>query len=159
MRPIITRNTTDPSGVETLCTFSINIQKKYLKDIHGMIGRISFENPENKEITVLVGKFVYCVTRDSFVDFSVPQTASTVTRGQLLQTVASGTYDIRTHEKFPSFCNGNVLSNYLNTSRIDGLELVGLSDDAPITLECYTIMKACDGCPSMPLWTTYSFSC
>ena len=162
MTSIITRNITDPSGteiVEKLCTFHIHTQNKYLKDIRGMVGKISFENPDNKEIRVLLGNYLYCVTRDNFVTFSVLDKASTVTPGQLVQTVASGTYDILTQEKFPSFCNGNVLSNYLNTSRVDSLQFVGLSDDTPVTLECYTIMMSRDGSPYMPLWTMYSFSC
>lgn len=159
MKPISTIKTTS-NGVditESLCTFTIDTQKRFMKDICGMVGKISFENPDGNEVLVSVHKMLYSVTRDTFIDFTIPNVGS-LTQGQLVQKVASGLSDQTTRTKFPDFCGGDVLSKYINMSRIDGLEITGLDDDASISLECYTIMKSASGIPCAPLWMTYSFS-
>ncbi len=158
MKPIRTRNFI--SFEETLWTFTIDTQKRYLKDINGMVSKISFENPDRKEIQVLAHhKMLHTVTHNNYVEFTIPKHTTGLTPGQLVQTVASGFYDQVTREKFPEFCGGDVLSQYLNMSRIDGLEINGLSDDAPISLECYTIINHDEfRSTHSPLWVTYSFS-
>jgi hypothetical protein len=141
---------------ETLWTFTIDTQKRFLKDIHGMVGKISFENPDGNEIQVYVHhKMLHTVTHNNYVEFTIPKHPTRLTPGQLVQTVASGFSDIATLQRFPAFCDGDVRSHYMNMSRIDDLEITGLPDDAPISLECYTIINSTQ---NSPLWTTYSFS-
>jgi hypothetical protein len=163
MKPIATKKTVSSEGIEiteSLCTFSITIQKRHLNRVGGMVRQISFENPEGEEINVFVNKnMLYTTTHGNCVNFTIPQlSTSSLSRGQIVQTIASGVCDQITREKFPDFCDGDVRNQYLNMSRIDGLELDGLSDDTPISLECYTIMKSAQGSPFVPAWTTYSFS-
>jgi hypothetical protein len=150
----------DCETTELLCTFTIDIPKRCLNDVNGMVSKISFENPDRNKISVFVNKkMLYASTHDNFIDFTISSLPmNSLSQGQLVQTIASGYSDQITKEKFPDFCDGNILSRYINMSRIDGLEITGLSDDAPITLECYTIMKSANNLPFAPRWTTYLFS-
>jgi hypothetical protein len=159
----IMNTTVNESGVETvykLCTFVVKMQKQYLNEIRGMIGRITFDNPDGNQICVMIKqKMLYRTTCGDHVNFSISEHENVhLTPGQIVQTIASGIYDEYTRKYFPDFCNGNPLSQYINTSSIDGIEIIGIPDDAPISVECYTIMKSAYGLPFCHLWSTYSYS-
>lgn len=138
--------TIQSKGTLQLCTFSINIQKRHLNSFYGMVSKVTFPNTKHTHIQAVVSKQEYDVTTEDSISFALPNFGR-LTRGQLLQQVATGTANTKTKSEFPTFCNGSVSSQYLNMARIDGLDLVGLPDDAPLTLECYTILEN-----GKPLW-------
>lgn len=149
---------TSEHGIEhLLITFSVDTELQYLKNITGMISKITFENPDKKEIIVKINGVEYTHTTDNYVSFTLPKDGNELTEGQQIQKNATNDIDKFTTKTFNSFSDGTVLKYYLNMSAIKSLELIGLSNNDSITLDMYTIMKSANGMQGV-MYSSYSFS-
>ena len=155
--PVPIKPVMDGDYEHSLWTFSIDTENQYLKDIIGMVSKITFGNPDKKEIVVRVNGVEYTRTSDNHVSFTLPADGRNLTAGQHVQTNATNEFNKFTFETFRSFCDGNILKHYLNLSEIRNIELVGLSDTDPITLDMYTDMISVSGMQA-PKFSSYSFS-
>lgn len=166
MNPIMT----SPSG-KTLCTYTVDLDIRYFKkdqrendilrlfnvtdmylitDVFALVRKITFQNPSQELIRFGINdKGYYGETTENSIEFTVP-TYGSITRGQLIQTVATGLFDSQIAEAFPTFCDGKILNQYFNISRIDSLSILGLAEDSVIRMDCIMLLNE-DG---KPMWDT-----
>lgn len=121
-----------------------------------MVSKITFDNPDRREIIVKLDGYEYVRTTENFVSFTLPP-GQQRTLGQFVQETSSAAFDRHISEQFPEFYGGNVRQHYLSLSAIRSIELVGLSDNTPITLDMITIMKY-NSWVSGPTFSSFRYS-
>lgn len=134
----------------TLETFKLDIKVKDLKNFHGMVSRISFNNPEEKEIIFKLNGSQAPIEKTTGNCIEFYNTFGHITKG---------IYNSETAKYFPEYCEGDVSKHYVNFARIDDFELCGLSPDDFITVETYTIFRMNKYLKEKgSIWISYSFS-
>lgn len=120
----------------SLVSVNAHTTKQYLKYIHSLVSKITFDNPHRKELVVKVNNVEYCRTTDNNISFKLPDSnKSPLTAGQIIQKNTINCVTEFINKYFPNYYQGKITENFLNLSANIDINIEGLPDFTKIKVD------------------------
>lgn len=124
-----------------LLKFKVQTKNKFLNELAVTVSKIHFDNPSGVVSLFIQNNFHSYAVKNSF-DFTIYDeyySMGAISPGKLNQYVACGDSDKLIAKNFPEYFHSDPTCYCLNISRIDFLEVIGLSQESLLMLECYRL--------------------
>lgn len=127
-----------------LLKFKVKTKNKYINELVVNVSKINFDihfDNSTEVVSLYIQNNIHSYAVKNCFDFYIYDeyhSLEPISPGKLNQYVACGISDRVIAKSFPDF-NNDPTCYYLNMSRIDFLEIIGLSQESGITLECYRL--------------------